>query len=70
MSVLLHIFSRSPFDLLCRIIYGSTSDWVLHRTLTQLTPVTGMLSRENWSNSQCSDHKANLQLLQLIINTI
>lgn len=71
MSVLLHIFSRSHFDLTHRVIYGCTLDCVLRRTWTQqYASVTGMLYRKNRSNSQCSHHEVNLQLLQLIINTV
>lgn len=60
MSVLLHIFLMNPFDSLHRIIYSSTLDCVLHRTWTQLAPVTRMLSSENWSDSQRPHHEANL----------
>lgn len=70
MSVLLCIFSRSPFDLTHRILYGCTLDCVLCRRWRQLTSVAGMLYKKKRSNSQCSHHEENLQLLQLIINTV
>lgn len=71
MPVLLCICLRSIFDLVCRIVCSSTLDCVLHRTWTELTPVTSVLCRAIWSDSAFSPWSIlTLQIVLVIINKI